>query len=131
MRLGFRASACNAHALRSAPKPRLLSPVPSPNRLRARRSSSYRASRLLRKRRRLLTCPRLRPSHSPRRRIRPRPSKGSRASPIQSTARERFSEASDDEFEVLADRLYDHIRTRFRSELLIDRERAGLLADRY
>ena len=49
----------------------------------------------------------------------------------ESTARERFSEASDDEFEVLADRLYDHIRTRFRSELLIDRERAGLLADRY
>ena len=46
-------------------------------------------------------------------------------------ARERLSEAPDDELEELADRLYDRIRTRFRSELLIDRERAGLLADRY
>jgi hypothetical protein len=46
-------------------------------------------------------------------------------------AREHLSEASDDELEELADRLYDHIRSRFRSELLIDRERAGLLADRY
>ena len=46
-------------------------------------------------------------------------------------AREHLSEASDDELEEFADRLYDHIRSRFRSELLIDRERAGLLADRY
>jgi hypothetical protein len=45
--------------------------------------------------------------------------------------RERLSEAPDDELEELAVRLYDHIRARFRAELLIDRERAGLLADRY
>jgi hypothetical protein len=45
--------------------------------------------------------------------------------------RGRLSEAPDDELEELADRLYDHIRARFRTELLIDRERAGLLADRY
>ena len=49
----------------------------------------------------------------------------------EGSARERLSDASDHELEELADRLYDHIRTRFRSELLIDRERAGLLADRY
>jgi hypothetical protein len=47
------------------------------------------------------------------------------------TSRERLSEAPDDELEELAERLYDHIRARFRSELLIDRERAGLLADVY
>ena len=29
----------------------------------------------------------------------------------------------------LGDRLFDHIRTRFRAELLIDRERAGLIGD--
>jgi hypothetical protein len=46
-------------------------------------------------------------------------------------ARERLSEAPDDELEELAHRLYDHIRARFRAELLIDRERAGLLADVY
>jgi hypothetical protein len=39
--------------------------------------------------------------------------------------------APDDQLEELAGRLYDHIRSRFRAELLIDRERAGLLADRY
>jgi hypothetical protein len=44
---------------------------------------------------------------------------------------ERRSEAPGDELEELADRLYDHIRARFRTELLIGRERAGLLADRY
>jgi hypothetical protein len=47
------------------------------------------------------------------------------------TERTRLPEAPDDELEELADRLYDHIRARFRTELLIDRERAGLLADRY
>jgi hypothetical protein len=46
-------------------------------------------------------------------------------------SRERLSEAPDDEVEELADRLYDHIRARLRAELLIDRERAGLLADCY
>ena len=46
-------------------------------------------------------------------------------------SRERLAEAPDDELEELADRIYDHIRARFRTELLIDRERAGLLADRY
>ena len=45
--------------------------------------------------------------------------------------RARLSEAPDDELEELAHRLYDHIRARIRSELLVDRERAGLLADRY
>ncbi|MFL5927445.1 MAG: hypothetical protein ACJ77E_10975 [Gaiellaceae bacterium] len=45
--------------------------------------------------------------------------------------RERLSEAPDDDLEELAARLYEHIRARFRAELLIDRERAGLLADRY
>jgi hypothetical protein len=49
----------------------------------------------------------------------------------ENTSRERLSEAPDDELEELAERLYDHIRARFRSELLIDRERAGLLADVY
>ena len=29
----------------------------------------------------------------------------------------------------LGDRLFDHIRTRLRSELLVDRERAGLIGD--
>ena len=53
------------------------------------------------------------------------------ASTPEQTERERLSEAPDDELEELADRLYDHIRARFRTELLIDRERAGLLADRY
>jgi hypothetical protein len=43
----------------------------------------------------------------------------------------RLSEAPDDELEELADRLYDHISARFRAELLIDRERAGVLADVY
>jgi hypothetical protein len=46
-------------------------------------------------------------------------------------SRDRLAEAPDDELEELADRIYDHIRARFRTELLIDRERAGLLADRY
>jgi predicted flap endonuclease-1-like 5' DNA nuclease len=46
-------------------------------------------------------------------------------------ARERLSEAPDDELEELADWLYDHISARFRAELLIDRERAGMLADVY
>jgi hypothetical protein len=45
--------------------------------------------------------------------------------------RARLAEAPDDELQELADRLYGHIRARFRAELLIDRERAGLLADRY
>jgi hypothetical protein len=47
------------------------------------------------------------------------------------TSRERLSEAPDDELEELADRLYDHISARFRAELLVDRERAGVLADVY
>jgi hypothetical protein len=46
-------------------------------------------------------------------------------------ARARLAEAPDDELQELADRIYGHIRARFRTELLIDRERAGLLADRY
>jgi hypothetical protein len=49
----------------------------------------------------------------------------------EDAAHGRLSEAPDDELEELAGRLYDHIRARFRAELLIDRERAGLLADRY
>jgi hypothetical protein len=43
----------------------------------------------------------------------------------------RLAEAPDDELEELANRLYEHIRACFRTELLIDRERAGLLVDRY
>jgi len=49
----------------------------------------------------------------------------------ETAPRGRLPEAPDDELEELADRLYDHIRARFRAELLIDRERSGLLADRY
>jgi hypothetical protein len=48
-----------------------------------------------------------------------------------SAARHRLAEAPDDELEELATRLYDHIRFRLRTEFLIDRERAGLLTDRY
>jgi hypothetical protein len=44
---------------------------------------------------------------------------------------ERLSEAPDDDLQELAGRIYDHIRSRLRTELLIERERAGLLADRY
>jgi hypothetical protein len=53
------------------------------------------------------------------------------AEPRGGVGPERRSEAPGDELEELADRLYDHIRARFRTELLIGRERAGLLADRY
>jgi hypothetical protein len=52
-------------------------------------------------------------------------------SPPEQTEHRRLSEAPDDELEELAGRLYDHIRSRFRAELLVDRERAGLLASRY
>jgi hypothetical protein len=37
----------------------------------------------------------------------------------------------EDEILALAERLYDHIRARLRAEFLIERERAGLLADAY
>jgi hypothetical protein len=39
------------------------------------------------------------------------------------------SEASGQDIEELANRLYDRIRGRLRSELLIDRERAGFITD--
>jgi hypothetical protein len=48
-----------------------------------------------------------------------------------SAERHRLAEAPDDELEELATRLYDHIRFRLRTEFRIDRERAGLLTDRY
>jgi hypothetical protein len=49
----------------------------------------------------------------------------------RNATRERLSEAPDDDLQELAGRIYDHIRSRLRTELLIERERAGLLADRY
>jgi hypothetical protein len=36
---------------------------------------------------------------------------------------------SDHELDALAHRLYDRFRSRLRSELLLDRERAGLVTD--
>ena len=49
----------------------------------------------------------------------------------ENARRERLAEAPDDEIQELAGRVFDHIRSRLRTELLVDRERAGLLADRY
>jgi hypothetical protein len=38
--------------------------------------------------------------------------------------------AADHDVDELASKLYDHIRSRLRAELLVDRERAGLVTDR-
>jgi hypothetical protein len=43
--------------------------------------------------------------------------------------REPVRDIPDSHIEELGDRLFDHIRTRLRAELLVDRERAGLIGD--
>ena len=44
-------------------------------------------------------------------------------------ARSYAEDAQDDELDALAARLYDRIRLRLRSELRVDRERAGRITD--
>ncbi|MFN2471963.1 MAG: DUF4157 domain-containing protein, partial [Gaiellaceae bacterium] len=54
------------------------------------------------------------------------PRSGPQRAPLPAHADEPGAQES---VEELADRLYGHIRTRLRSELLVDRERAGLMTD--
>jgi hypothetical protein len=57
------------------------------------------------------------------------PSVQREAAPAVAPAAPKASTASDAELEELARKLYEPIRSRLRAELLIDRERAGMIAD--
>jgi hypothetical protein len=59
----------------------------------------------------------------------PSSSSATASSPVESPLEHASGATTESEMDALAGRLYERIRGRLKSELLVDRERAGLLTD--